>query len=51
MEERVNLDGPRWDQSTFSGRFRHFFAITNWIKSFKTNKELDEAKRIVDEYK
>ena len=51
MDERINIEVPRWDQSTFSGRFYHFFAITNWVKSFKTNHQLDEAKRVVEDYK
>lgn len=51
MGERLNLDAPRWDQSTFSGRFKHFFTITDWTKGFKTNKELDDAKQIVEDYK
>lgn len=47
----VNLDAPRWDQSTFWGRFRHFLAITDWRKALYTNSQLDEAKGIVEAYK
>lgn len=49
--ERIDIDKPRWDQSTFEGRFKHFFAITNPLKIFKTNRELDEAKVLVDNYR
>ena len=47
----VNLDAPRWEQSTFWGRFRHFLAITDWRKALYTNSQLDEAKEIVEDYK
>ena len=51
MPEQVNLDVPRWDQSTFWGRFKHFFAITDWRKALYTNSQLDEAKEIVEDYR
>ncbi|EDO34246.1 predicted protein [Nematostella vectensis] len=51
MAERIDLDTPRWDQSTFTGRFKHFLAITDWTKSFHTNKELDDAKDLVEKYR
>lgn len=47
---QVNLSVPRWDQSTFWGRFKHFLAITDWRKALYTNTQLDEAKEVVEAY-
>lgn len=47
----VNLDQPRWDQSTFEGRARHFFVTTNPLNVLASDAELDAAKRTVEEYK
>lgn len=48
---QVNLDAPRWDQSTFWGRFKHFFAITDWRKALYSNSQLDKAKETVEDYR
>ena len=48
---RLNLDQPRWDQSTYWGRARHFFASTNPLNLLCTPAKLDWAKEIVDKYK
>ena len=48
---RINLDEPRWDQSTFWGRFRHFFSISDPSKALCTNAQLDAAKELVDQYR
>ncbi|KAJ0398753.1 hypothetical protein P43SY_009821 [Pythium insidiosum] len=47
----LDLDKPRWDQSTFEGRARHFLVTTNPLNVLATDEELDAAKRKVEEYK
>ncbi|MCI4384368.1 hypothetical protein PGIGA_G00037890 [Pangasianodon gigas] len=43
-----DIDAPRWDQSTFIGRLKHFFNITDCRTAFLSNAKLDEAKALVD---
>ena len=47
----INLDQPRYDQSTFSGRAKHFFSTTNPLNVLASDAELDRAKAIVDNYR
>nr|CDS34872.1 sideroflexin 123 [Hymenolepis microstoma]CDS34877.1 sideroflexin 123 [Hymenolepis microstoma] len=47
----INIDKPRYDQSTYIGRAKHFFITTNPLNCLKSNKELNEAKTIVQKYK
>ncbi|CAI5722807.1 unnamed protein product [Peronospora destructor] len=47
----VNLDAPRWDQSTYAGRVQHFFATTNPLNVLASDADLDAAKKLVEEYK
>ena len=51
VSARINLDEPRWDQSTFVGRAKHFFATTNPLNCFATRAELEAAKTLVDQYR
>jgi tricarboxylate carrier len=48
---RINLDAPRYDQSTFEGRAKHFFITTNPLNVLASDEELDRAKTIVDAYR
>uniref|UniRef100_A0AAV1V247 Sidoreflexin n=1 Tax=Peronospora matthiolae TaxID=2874970 RepID=A0AAV1V247_9STRA len=47
----VNLDAPRYDQSTYVGRAKHFLATTNPLNVLATDTQLDAAKKLVEEYK
>jgi len=47
----VNIDEPRWDQSTYKGRAQHFFTTTNPLNLLCSNSELEEAKNIVTKYR
>ncbi|XP_033098432.1 sideroflexin-2-like [Anneissia japonica] len=48
---RLNLDKPRWDQTKFVGRLKHFFNITDPRTALCSEKELDDAKQLVEQYK
>lgn len=48
---RINLDSPRYDQTTFEGRARHFFITTNPLNVLASDEELDRAKAIVEAYR
>ena len=49
--ERVRVDAPLWDQSTFYGRFRHFFWMTNPLNGLHSEAELLKAKNLVQQYR
>ncbi|KAM9426196.1 sideroflexin-2 isoform 1-T4 [Pholidichthys leucotaenia] len=42
-----DIDAPRWDQTTFMGRLRHFFNITDCRTALLSDSRLDEAKALV----
>ncbi|XP_069977865.1 sideroflexin-1 isoform X1 [Penaeus vannamei] len=48
---RINLDEPRWDQSTYEGRARHFFTTTNPMNLLCTPAQLENARDIVTRYR
>lgn len=48
---RINLDKPRYDVSTFSGRCQHYAGITDFRLALKSDKELDDAKELLKKYK
>lgn len=49
--ERIDIDQPRWDQSTFIGRFKRFFNVANPLNGFHSDKELYQAKELVEAYR
>eukprot|EP01033_Poteriospumella_lacustris_P005754 gene5754-4120_t len=48
---RIDLDKPRYDQSTFEGRAKYFFITTNPLNVLAADSELDRAKKIVEDYR
>eukprot|EP00096_Caligus_rogercresseyi_P011516 TRINITY_DN4538_c0_g1_i1.p1 TRINITY_DN4538_c0_g1~~TRINITY_DN4538_c0_g1_i1.p1 ORF type:complete len:320 (+),score=80.91 TRINITY_DN4538_c0_g1_i1:331-1290(+) len=51
MAERINLDEPRWDQSTYIGRAKHFLVTTNPLNLFVSSSQLETAKDVVTKYR
>ena len=49
--ERINVDEPLWDQSSFVGRFKHFLFITDPRSCFVSDDKLYEAKALVEQYR
>ena len=47
----IDLSKPRYDQGTYVGRAKHFFETANPINIFVTRKKLEEAARLVIQYK
>uniref|UniRef100_A0A671PHW7 Sidoreflexin n=1 Tax=Sinocyclocheilus anshuiensis TaxID=1608454 RepID=A0A671PHW7_9TELE len=43
-----DIDAPHWDQSTFMGRLKHFFNITDCRTVLLPDSRLDEAKALVE---
>ncbi|XP_064573355.1 sideroflexin-2 isoform X1 [Zonotrichia leucophrys gambelii] len=43
-----DIDSPRWDQSTFVGRLKHFLNITDPRTVLVSEEELDQAKALVE---
>lgn len=50
-DSKINLEDPRYDQETYSGRAKHFFLTTNPLNLLASNQQLDDAKNIVESYR
>ena len=50
-ESHVDIDSPRWDQSTYIGRAKHFFTATNPLNVFATSADLQSAKDVVEQHR
>ena len=48
---RVNIDVPRYDQSSYWGRATHMAVITNPLNLFATPAALNHSKDIVTRYR
>lgn len=48
---RLQLNIPRYDQSTFIGRAKHFMNVTDPRNLFVTAAQLDAAKKLVENYR
>jgi tricarboxylate carrier len=49
--ERPDLAKPRWDQSNFTGRAKHFFAVTNPVNVFASTEHLEKQHKLVQDYR
>lgn len=49
--KNIDIDKPRYDQSTFMGRLKHFAAITDMRKSLVSSQQLEDAKNIVEKHR
>lgn len=48
---RIDLSKPRYDQSTYTGRAKHFLEVTDPRNVLLTNKQLYKAKELLELYK
>lgn len=51
VDEKIDIDKPLWDQSTYIGRWRYFTFISDCRMIFVRTKELRKAKQFCDDYK
>ncbi|XP_014254209.1 sideroflexin-1 [Cimex lectularius] len=47
----LNLEQPRWDQSTYLGRAKHFLTVTNPLNLRYSDKKLNEVQDIVKRHR
>ena len=47
----VNLNEPRYPQTNYLNRAKHFLIVTNPLNVFASDEELERAARIVRDYK
>ncbi|XP_028391147.1 sideroflexin-1-like [Dendronephthya gigantea] len=48
---RIDLDHPRYDQTTFWGRAKHFFTVTDPRNLLHSEAELDRCKNLLQKYR
>ncbi|XP_015722558.1 sideroflexin-3 isoform X1 [Coturnix japonica] len=51
LPTNIDIREPRWDQSTFQGRAKHFFTVTDPRNLLLSGAALDEARRLVLAYR
>lgn len=47
LTENFDIDKPRWDMDTYTGRAMYYFQTTNPLNLFVSNRELERARCIV----
>lgn len=47
MASQIDIDKPLWNLNSFSGRFMHFFWVTDPRTCFTSEEDLLKAKDIV----
>ena len=51
VETRINIDRPRWDLNTFVGRLKYYAWCTDTRALFTTTKQLEDAKKLLQQYR
>uniref|UniRef100_A0A8C5CPA9 Sidoreflexin n=1 Tax=Gadus morhua TaxID=8049 RepID=A0A8C5CPA9_GADMO len=51
LSTSINIKEPRWDQSTFEGRAKHFFTVTDPRNILLSNEQLESAHKIITDYR
>lgn len=51
LPPNINIEEPRWDQSTFTGRANHFFTVTDPRNILLSDAQLEHAGRVVRDYR
>ncbi|KAF9896009.1 hypothetical protein BX616_008322, partial [Lobosporangium transversale] len=49
-QPKIDLSKPRFDQSTYLGRVRHFVQVTSPLNLFVTRQGLEDAKNLINDY-
>ena len=51
LDIKPDINLPRYDQSTYIGRAKHFFSVANPLNIFVSESTLDKCKEVVVNYR